>query len=129
MSNKKRIYRKIKSLETKTITAEEVNELIIFCGRMEVASNHMADAMRYLVGNLDIMRTSIKNVFYGAKGNDLKNVFIEYPHAIKITGKFLTEKSFLEQIPARYNSAFLGLVKVGFSEEDAFETLKETYNF
>ena len=119
MSNKKRIAKKIESL--KRITFRKNLNAHIFSFRNSAnAANHMADAFRYLTQATNLLNRDVKVYPDYQSGIDFASQFSQ--------GKFVTIR-ISPMIPEKYLEDFKGLIDAGFTEIDAFETLKETYNF
>lgn len=128
MSNKKRIIRKAKSLKKHGFSTKDLSKFIRTYRNASIASDHATDALVYLIAGLKLVDSNLKCVIDSCKGRDV-NILTEYQYGIDFANQFVSEKYYLEQVPARYNRAFIELVKVGFTAEDAFNTLKETYIF
>ncbi len=115
MSNKKRIAKRISSLKQKQYP--DLNKWDGLAGivkELQTRRHHMADAFKYFAAGMEIWKKELPNEFeYGIDFGSLRMI----------------QKSIFEKVPAKYVNDFVNLVDVGFSEEDAFETLQETYKF
>lgn len=124
MSNKKRIYKKIKHIETRSFSKSMKSAYI--------AGFNAGDLMKKLVSvvelNTDILRKTLLKRKDFIAGRISKELFIQ--EVKKLTP--LDHKSIVDickEIPCKLHNDYKGLLIAGFDAHEALELLKETYKF